>query len=118
MLLCWRHQQWCLRLRWKVSEAARPGPAANQLHGKRPTGIQELNGGQHTGANPNEFQLAPQHAMLDSVTCLLQVHKAGTGGALGNASVADELKQGEDVMDGGLARPEACLSRAAQLMLL
>ena len=66
----------------------------------------------------SRLQLTPQHVMLDSVICLLQVHKAGIEGALGDAGIVDEVTQGEGVMNGGLARPEAFLSQAAQLMLI
>ena len=56
--------------------------------------------------------------MLDRVICLLQVQEASIEGALSEASCVNEVAQSEEVMDGGLERSEACLSRAAQLMLL
>ena len=56
--------------------------------------------------------------MLDSVIRLLQVHEAGIEGALGDAGIVNEVMQDKEVMNGGLARSEACLSWAAQLMLL
>ena len=37
--------------------------------------------------------------MLDSVIRLLQVHKAGIEGALGDAGIVNEVAQGEEVMD-------------------
>ena len=68
---------------------------ASHLHRKRPTGVQRLNGCQHTKANPNGLQLAPQHVILHRVICLLQVHKAGIEGALSGASCVNEVAQGE-----------------------
>ena len=56
--------------------------------------------------------------MLDSIICFLQVHEAGIEGALSKAGRVNEVAKGEKVMDGGLARPEACLGWAAQLILL
>ena len=56
--------------------------------------------------------------MLDSVICLLQVHEAGIERALSKAGCVNEIAQGEEMMDGGLAPSEGCLSWAAQLMLL
>ena len=56
--------------------------------------------------------------MLDSVLCLLQVHEAGVEGVLSEASCVNEVAQGQQVMDGGLARSEVCLGWAASLMLL
>ena len=56
--------------------------------------------------------------MLDSVKRLVQVHEAGIEGALREAGCVDELAQGKEVMDGGLARSEACSGWAAQLMFL
>ena len=82
---------------------------ASHLHGERPTRVQRLNGCQHTRANPNGLQLAPQHVMLDSIICFLQVHEAGIEGALSKAGRVNEVAKGEKVMDGGLARSEACL---------
>ena len=56
--------------------------------------------------------------MLDSIICFLQVHEAGIEGALSKAGRVNEVAKGEKVMDGGLARSEACLGWAAQLILL
>ena len=60
----------------------------------------------------------PMRTGLCSCLSLLQVHEAGIKGTLGDAGIVDEVALGEEVMDRGLARSEACLNRAAQLMLL
>jgi hypothetical protein len=56
--------------------------------------------------------------MLDSIIRLLQIYEAGIKGPLGDAGCIYEVAQGKEVMDRGLARSEARLRWAAQLVLL
>ena len=89
---------------------------AGHLDGERSTGKQRLRGRQHSATYPNGLQLVLEKMMLDSVIGLLEVHKAGIRGALGDASCVNKMAQGKEVMDRRLPGPETCLGWAAQLM--